>query len=440
MNNHQTSLTASQPVSTEKIQTRGRLRWGLGLFFFVIGLIAYMDRANISIVAEHMMRDLGMTKVEFGLLGALFSLGYALAQIPSGMLAERFGCRLIVTLSLLLWSLFTILTATTPRFIWLCIVRFLFGVGEAPTYPGNAVFNSWWFRKNEKARAASLLLAGSYFGPVIAPTITVLIMLAWGWHAVFFIFGAAGIAVALLWFFLARDRPDVHPWISSAELKHIREGRAISQKEAKAKAPWRQFMRNREFWAVGIQYFFVVYMTTLFMIWLPTYLQEARGFSLTHMGIAASFPWLAICLCVLFGGKLSDSLLQRGRSLMAARGYLAIGGFILFIVGTLGVAMTINPFISVFWLTLTLGALGLPVVVSWAVAADKGQQYSGSVSGWMNLWGNLGGVISPVLCGFLAQHFGWNIALLFNILPIALAIVCWFFINPDRPLNPSQPA
>lgn len=438
MNNQQTSISESPAYAADKAIPRGRLRWGLGLFFFVIGLIAYMDRANISIVAEHMMRDLGMSKVEFGLLGALFSLGYALAQIPGGMLAERFGSRLIVTLSLLLWSLFTVLTALTPRFIWLCVVRFLFGVGEAPTYPGNAVFNSWWFRKNEKARAAGMLLAGSYFGPVIAPTLTVFIMLTWSWHAVFWLFGAAGVVIALLWYLLARDRPDGHPWISRQELDYIREGRSISQQQARAKAPWRQFMGNREFWAIGLQYFFVVYMTTLFMIWLPTYLQEARGFSLTHMGIAASFPWLAICLCVLFGGSLSDSLLRRGRSLMVARGYTAIAGFGLFIIGTLGAAWATNPLVSVFWLTLTLGALGLPVVTSWAIAADKGQQYAGSVSGWMNLWGNLGGVVSPVLCGALAQNFGWNVALLFNIVPIALAILCWFFIKPDRPFTQSQ--
>lgn len=104
--------------------TPGRLRWGLAAIFFIIGLIAYMDRANISIVAEHMMTDLGMSKVQFGFLGALFSLGYALAQIPSGILAERFGSRLIATISLYVWSAFTILTVVAPTYLWLCIVRF----------------------------------------------------------------------------------------------------------------------------------------------------------------------------------------------------------------------------------------------------------------------------------------------------------------------------
>jgi len=431
-----TNSTESRVPKTRKT----RLRWWLAMMFFIIGLIAYMDRANLSVVAEPMMRDLNLSKVEFGILGSLFSLGYALTQIPGGILAERFGSRLIVSISLVAWSAFTILTAVTPKYIWLCVVRFCFGVGEAPTYPSNAVFNTYWFRRNEKARAASLLLAGSYFGPVIAPTLTVAIMLLWNWQMVFYIFGGLGIVVAIMWYFLARNRPEEHPWISAEELGYIQENRAIGSEKVEAKAPWRVFIKNREFWAVGMQYFFVAYMTTLFMIWLPTYLQEARGFSLAHMGIAASFPWLAICLCVLSGGSVSDGLLKRGKSLMVARGYTAIAGFVVFIIATCGAAWTESAIASVFWLSLALGALGLPVVTSWAIAADKGQQYAGSVSGWMNLWGNMGGVVSPVLCGWLAQSFGWHIALMLNIIPISLAIICWFFIKPDRPLGAVNPA
>ena len=413
----------------------GRLRWGLAAIFFAIGLVAYMDRANISIVAESMMTDLGMSKVQFGFLSALFSLGYALAQIPSGILAERFGSRLIATISLYVWSAFTILTVVAPTYVWLCIVRFLFGVGEAPLYPSNAVFNTWWFRQNEKARAASFLLAGSYFGPVIAPTLTVFIMISFGWHAVFWIFGVVGIVMGAIWYFFARNRPEEHPNITPEEIEFIKDGRSIGEQGAEnVKAPWRLFMKERSFWAVGFQYFFVAYMTTLFMIWLPTYLQEARGFSLTQMGVAASFPWLAICIAVLSAGSISDWLLNKGYSQLVARGYIAIFGFILFIIGICGAAQTESAVTSVAWLTLALGSLGLPVVTSWAIAADKGRQFAGSVSGWMNLWGNLGGVISPILCGWLAQHFGWTVALLFNVIPISLAIICWFFIQPDKPL------
>ncbi len=169
-------------------EKRTNVRWMFALAFFFIGVIAYMDRANISYIAKQMMDDLGMTKPQFGLLASFFSLGYALMQVPSGMLAEKFGPRKMITIALVWWSAFTILTGMIKNHGLIYLVRFLFGVGEAPMYPSNAVFNSFWFSKNEKGRASSALLAGSYFGPVLAPIVTIAIVNAFNWQAVFYIF------------------------------------------------------------------------------------------------------------------------------------------------------------------------------------------------------------------------------------------------------------
>lgn len=426
------STSFTSPVNRFK---KTHIRWWLAVFFFILGVISYMDRANLSYVAETMMMDLHMDKIQFGILGSVFSLGYAISQIPSGIIAERFGSRSVITVSLTIWSLFTVLTAVVPKYIYLCVVRFLFGVGEAPIFPGNAVFNTYWFRREEKARAAGLLTSGTYFGPVIAPYLTVFIMMNWSWHMVFYVFGAVGFIAAVIWYFIARNKPEEHSWVSPAELEYIKQNRTVEIKQEKVSAPWRHFFRRSDFWGVGLHYFFVGYMTVLFLVWLPTFLQEARGFSLVHMGIGASLPWLCICVAVLGGGTLSDRLLKRGRTSLFARGTIAIFGLVLFIVGVIGTAFTSDKIMTVFWLCITLGSLGFPVVCSWAIAADKGRQYSGSVSGWMNLWGNLGGVISPIICGAIAQYFSWTSAILFNILPILLAIICWILIKPDRPMT-----
>ncbi|XHU85245.1 MFS transporter [Peribacillus muralis] len=409
------------------------LRWGLAFIFFIIGFIAYMDRSNISIVAVPMMKDLGLNKVEFGMLSSLFYLGYCFAQIPGGMLAERFGARNIVTIAVAWWSLFTALTAATANYVILCVVRFFFGAGEGPMYPGNAVFNSYWFQKHEKGRASSALLAGSFFGPVVAPGISVVIMAWLGWHGVFYVFALLGIVVALLWYIVGRNKPEEHPWITERERNLILENRSISSSQQKV-APWKQYLKNYRFWAVGVQYLVVIYMNTFFLTWLPTYLMEARNFSLNEMGFAASFPWLAICLSVLIGGAVSDKLLQKTNSRMLARGGMAIVGFIFFIAGLYLAAYSISPWANVVWLTVALGALGLPIVASWAIANDLGQEFSGSVSGWMNTWGAFGGIASPIICGWLAQEMGWNTTLLINIIPVIFAALLWFLIKPDRPL------
>lgn len=228
-----------QPVyeakSSDKTQSRKvvGLRWWLALLFFLIGLIAYMDRSNIAIIAKPMMEDLNMNKVQFGMLASLFSLGYALSQIPAGLLAEKFGARKIVFYALVWWSIFTGLTALVKSHGLIGLVRFLFGVGEGPMYPGNAVFNTYWFPKQEKGRAASALLAGSYFGPVIAPIVTVAIYQSLGWKAVFYIFALIGLLVAFVWYAIGRNRPEEHSWISKEELSYIIENRTVQKNLSK---------------------------------------------------------------------------------------------------------------------------------------------------------------------------------------------------------------
>ncbi|PES30294.1 MFS transporter [Priestia megaterium] len=427
-------LSKNLKVESEEFEKPSRVRWWLAFLFFLIGLIAYMDRSNISIIAKPMMEDLNMNKVQFGMLASLFSLGYALTQIPAGIIAERIGARKIVLFALIWWSIFTGLTAIVKSHGLMGLVRFLFGVGEGPMYPGNAVFNTYWFPKQEKGRAASALLAGSYFGPVIAPVLTVAIFQTWGWEAVFYIFAGLGLVAALIWYVIGRDKPEDHPFVNRQELKMIMQNRTVKA-EKKSVAPWKKFLKNGRFWALGLQYFVVLYIITFFLVWLPTYLLEARSFSLSSMGFAASLPWLGIFITVMTGGMISDWLVKKGKSKMIARGSLAISGLVIF-AGTMYLAAyASSPWMNVVWLTISLGALGFPVVTSWAAVTDLGNEYSGSVSGWMNLWGNLGAFVSPLLCGWLAENIGWESTLLVSIVPILFASLLWFGIRPDRSLT-----
>ncbi|WP_210232017.1 MFS transporter, partial [Enterobacter hormaechei] len=138
-------------------------------------------------------------------------------------------------------------------------MRFLFGVGEGPMYPSNAVFNTYWFAKSEKGRASSALLAGSYFGPVIAPFVTIAIYQAFGWEAVFFIFGAIGIVIAALWVIIAKDLPEHHKMVNEAEKAYIMENRDVVQTTKKS-APWGLFFKRFSFFAIAGQYFVVQFV------------------------------------------------------------------------------------------------------------------------------------------------------------------------------------
>ena len=413
-------------------QKKSKVRWYFAIAFFIIGVIAYMDRSNISFIAPQMMEDLHMTKQQFGLLASFFSLGYALMQVPSGMLAEKFGPRKMISIALLWWSAFTILTGMIKHHGLLYLVRFLFGIGEAPMYPSNAVFNSTWFAKDEKGRASSALLAGSYFGPVLAPVVTIAIVNVFNWQAVFYIFGAAGIVIAALWAIIAKDLPEQHRMVNEAEKQYIMQHRDLVE-TTKSVAPWNQFFKRMSFYAIAGQYFVVQFVIALFLIWLPTYLTEQYHVQFKDMTISA-LPWFIMFILILSAGAISDKILHSGQSRFVARGLIAIVGFIVFAISIFFAVHTQNLYVTIFWLSLGLGGMGISMGMSWAAANDIGRNFAGTVSGWMNLWGNIGALISPFLAGALVSSLGWTMTFQLLIIPAVIAAVLWFFVTPDKPL------
>ncbi|MCG7338060.1 MFS transporter [Staphylococcus sp. ACRSN] len=417
------------------VEKKSNIRWYFAIAFFIIGVIAYMDRSNISIIAGPMMEDLHMNKTQFGLLASFFSLGYALMQVPSGFLAEKFGSKKMLTIALVWWSAFTILTGVVKNHGLLYAVRFLFGIGEAPMYPSNAVFNSFWFSKGEKGRASSVLLAGSYFGPVIAPVVTIAIVNMFGWQAVFYIFGLVGLLISVLWVVIAKDLPEQHKMVNEAEKRYIMENRDVIKTE-KSNAPWNLFFKRFSFYAIAAQYFVVQFVVSLFLIWLPTYLSEQYHVKLSDpdMAWAAGAPWIAMFVLILFGGAISDKLLQSGKSRFVARASIAIIGFIIFSISLFMSIQAESLVVNVFWLSLCLGGIGIATGMSWAAATDLGRNFSGSVSGWMNLWGNIGALLSPLLAGMMVDIVGWTMTLELVIIPVIFAIIMWFFVSPDKPL------
>ncbi|WP_340392483.1 MFS transporter [Macrococcoides caseolyticum] len=410
-----------------------KVRWMFALIFFLIGVIAYMDRANISYIAQPMMEDLNMNKTQFGMLASVFAAGYALMQVPAGIMAEKFGPKKMLTFALVWWSAFTILTGVVKNHGLLYTMRFLFGIGEGPMYPSNAVFNTYWFTKSEKGRASSALLAGSYFGPVIAPFVTIAIYQAFGWEAVFFIFGAIGIVIAAIWAIIAKDLPEHHKMVNEAEKAYIMENRDVVQTDKKS-APWGIFFKRFSFFAIAGQYFVVQFVITLFLIWLPTYLQEEYHVVLKDMKFLAAAPWLMMFILIMAGGTISDAIISRGYSRFRARALIAIFGFIVFAVSLFLSVQTNDMMMNLIYLSLCLGGVGLSMGMSWASATDLGRNFSGTVSGWMNLWGNVGAFLSPMLGGYLVQHYGWDTTFYLMIIPAVLAIVLWFFVKPDQPL------
>lgn len=410
-----------------------QFRWHLAIIMFLICFISYMDRVNLSVATPHIMQEFGFSKMDMGLLQTAFFLGYALMQIPGGIAAEVFGHRRVVTGAAVLWSIFTALTAMCGNLTSFIAVRAMFGVGEGPMAPSFGRFIYRWFNTNEKARGSSFLLGGVFFGPVVGPGLTVALMLAYGWRSVFLIFGVVGLLLGLAWYVFATESPRDNKFVNKAEADYIEEDMDLAQK-ANEVAPWRTFLTSTQFWAVGIQFFVTDYIMYVFLAWLPLYLMEAQNFSLTKMGFAASLPWLALCITAFATGYASDKLIAAGVSKYKVRTWAGITGLALCCITLYLGAVATTPWMNVFWMTLSLGSLGLTFNASWAAGIDLGGKFSGSVSGWINFWGNLGGVAAPTLTAWIATTFGWQAAIVTTAALAVVGAIAWLGVKPEKPL------
>ena len=411
-----------------------QFRWFLAALMFLISFISYMDRVNLSVATPEIMKEFNFSKMDMGLLQTAFFVAYSLMQIPGGIMSELFGHRIVVTTAVTFWSIFTSLTAACNSLFMFIAIRSLFGIGEGPLAPSFGRFVYRWFNKNEKARGTSFLLGGIFFGPVVGPAATVALMLCFGWRSVFVIFGAAGIILAAAWYYFATESPRDSKFVNEAEIAYIEGNNTEAAQPKKELAPWRSFLISSQFWAIGIQFFITDYIMYVFLAWLPLYLMEAQNFSLQKMGIAASFPWAALCIVTFATGYVSDKLIAKGASKHKVRTLSGIVGLTICCITLYLGAIATTPIMNILWLTFSLGSLGLTFNAAWAACIDLGGKFSGSVSGWMNFWGNLGGVAAPTLTAWVATHYGWQSAIIMTSAFAILGMVSWFFVKPERPL------
>lgn len=422
-----------------QVSTRAsKVRWQLLVIVYFASLIAYLDRVNLSVCAPFIMESLGFDRIALGYTMSAFFIGYTIMQIPGGMLAERYGIRIVGAMAMLWWSIFTIITPLAWGFASFMVIRFMFGLGEAPLFPTIASFYAKWFSTKEKGVASSFMLMGAFFAPAIGPWIVVNIVENLGWAWAFYSFGIAGLFAAAAWYIFARDTPLVHPKVNQGEIDAINDGRTeeqIRKLAVKENAPWVSvFLRSPRFWAIGIQYSVANYIMYLFLSWIPLYLMEARGLSFKGMGIAAAAPWLALTLSSFLGGMLSDKMIASGMGKNKSRSMLAILGFAFCMLGLYMGANAESFAQNLIWLSVSLGSLGTAYVAGWAGCQDLGQKFGGSVSAWMNTWGNLAGAAAPVITAYLVEAFGWQGALSMTSVFIVLGCICWLFVKPEKPL------
>ena len=327
----------AEPAQTQP--SRGR--WYVLLLISVMYLITYLDRVNISTAAPAISKEFGFDKVTMGIIFSAFVWAYAVFQVPGGWLSDRFGARGVLAGVVGYWSIMTAATAMAFGSVSFVVVRFLFGVGEAGAFPGATRAMQLWYPRRERGLVQGVTHSASRLGAAIAPPIVVLIMSHFGWRSVFYICGASGLVWSLWWYLTYRNLPEEHSLVNKSELETIRglDGKgAINPPpiEQQTNVPWSVLVRSPNMWAIMCAYFTYVYCLWIFLSWLPSYLIEARHFTLIKVGLYASLPLFAGVIGDTVGGVTTDWLLK-------VTGSARIGRRVVAIVGLLGCAICIVP-------------------------------------------------------------------------------------------------
>jgi len=423
-------------------QHRTRMRYGILLLIFLLTTINYADRATFSIAGDAASRDLGLNPVQMGYIMSAFAWAYVIGQIPGGALLDRFGTKLIYTIAIAAWSFFTLVQGFSgfltggAIFAGLFAMRFMVGLAESPSFPGNARLVAAWFPGSERGTASAIFNSAQYFSLVVFAPFMGWLVHTFDWHSVFFVMGGLGLVAAFVFWKMVRSPVD-HPGVNKAELDYIEAGgglirmedRTVSKSAAFTWANVKQVLGSRMLMGVFIGQYGINVLTYFFVTWFPIYLVKERGLNILEAGFAAAAPALCGFAGGVLGGIISDALLKKTGSLTIARKTPLLIGMLLSAL-IIACAYIDNSALIVVVMAVAFFGKGI-ASLGWAVVSDTSpREFVGVTGGIFNTFGNSAGIVTPIVIGYIVAATGsFDGALWFVGIHCLLVIAAYFLIT-----------
>ncbi|MCC7084405.1 MAG: MFS transporter [Pirellulales bacterium] len=430
-----------------------RVRYGVMAFLCALSFLTYYDRVCIMRAQQDIQKDLDLSDPDMGKVLGAFFLAYALFEMPSGWLGDRYGARGTLTRIVLAWSFFTVMTGAATGFGMLYLARFLFGVGEAGAFPNMARVQGRWLPLAERGRAGGLLWLsarwGGAFSPLIFGSLLALFDSRWfrgllamaspgfqeipSWRLGFSVAGLFGVIWCVLFYLWFRDDPADKPSVNAAELTLIRpDSAAVEHLSHHAPKIWRPLVRSRSLWALAIYYICGSIGWSFFITWLPRFLKDVHKVDFNQSELASGLPLFCGGIACLAGGIVSDRLVRWTGRIYFGRAICPIGGTL-----TAAAAMLLVPKASsvpqaVALMCLASAAFDFGQAANWATMVDIGGKHAGTSTGFINMVGNLSGAIAPWLAAEIFDGLGWPTLFTVYAAMFIAAGAMWMLIDPKK--------
>ena len=457
MTNPATAVPLDYPTPSPSGQRPTHVRFIVMAFLCALAFLSYFDRVCIARVQGDIQRDLHLGDQQIGVVLSIFWLGYAVFEIPGGWMGDRFGSRLTLTRIVLAWSLFTALSGAAMGFASLFAYRLLFGAGEAGAFPNMARVQSNWLPAQSRARAGGLLwlvarwggaLSFVLFGSMVAgfdsPGFRHLLAslgLSHGiqtipsWRLGFWVLGLAGlvwVALFLPWF---RDFPAQKSSVNAAELHLIRSGDPRNGHAPTGHGDsrvWGALFVSWNLWAIALAYLCVSFGWSFFVSWMPRYMENVHHVSYKASQIMDTLPLFFGGMACLLGGLLSDAVVRRTGWTRFGRVIFPIVGYLTAATAMFGIRLAHTPGQAVTLMCIASAANDFGQGACWATIISVGGLYAGTAFGFMNMVGNSGNFLQPVIGAAVFHHFGWGALFALYAGVYFTAALLWIFIQPTR--------
>jgi ACS family D-galactonate transporter-like MFS transporter len=384
-------LMASEHVNVMQGKSRwSAYQWGIVLLLLLGLILSAVDRVNISVAIPYWIKNKVMTPTEAGILQSIFGWSIIVFLLFVGPLVDKFHPRRLLPLGVLIWSIATWISGLTTHFVTLAFSRALLGAGESALLPSAPKLIMENIPEKDRSKAISVYYSGNKIGPTIGIPLASMLLVAYGWQAVFYITGALGLIWIALWFAIYRKDKVILPTETSA---------------AAVKAPkikWRQLFSYRSTWALILGQFGYLYVFYVFLTWLPSYLVLQHHLSIGNSGTLGSLPFVISIATTLLGGWLADKWIMRSGNKTLVRKTIIGGGLVLSTLFIILAAFTVQVGPALVFLSLAMAFMGLITGSVNSLPMDLApREMVSSLSSLQNFGGNLGAAVAPLVTGIL---------------------------------------